>query len=173
MAADPFTIIGKWKDFGLGWKYMFVPVASPLPIPAGSALLLPGQNVEWRFAQGLLLRGKVIFDHPLCGIQFKTEPQLDPGVYLTVQNALLAGETVPKSGIYARAPPDTPPGTFAMFIESIYWQNLARFYVFNNDNVVHNCLYGVIELSVLTNSPVIQKMDGTFEKLTEGVKCLI
>lgn len=173
MAADPLTIIGRWKDFGLKWKYLFVPVASPLPIPAGAALLLPGQNVEYRFPQGLLLRGKVLFDHPLCGIQFKTEPNLDPGVYLTVQNALLAGENVPKSGIYARAPPDTQPGTFALFIESLFWQDLAKFYVLNNDTVVHNVLYGVIEMSVLTDTPVIEKLDGTFEKLAEGLRCRI
>ena len=173
MAADPFTIIRKWKDFGLSWKYINAPTNSALPIPAGAAIQLPGQNAEYRFSEGVLLRGKALFDHPTCGVQFKTEPFLDPGVQLTVQNALLGGETVPKTGFYARVPPNTPPGTFALYIESIFWERAATFFAFNTDTVVHNCLYATFEMAVLTESPVIQKLDGAFEKLEEVVKCRI
>ena len=173
MSADPFTVIRKWKDFGLTWKYIPATTNSALPIPAGAALQLPAQNSEYRFSEGMLLRGKVLFDHPTCGVQFKAEPFLDPGVQLTVQNALLGGETVPKVGFYARAPPDTPPGIFALYLDSIFWEKVASFYVFNSDNVVHNCLYATFDMAVLTENPVIQKLDGTFGKMEEAVKCRV
>jgi hypothetical protein len=173
MSADPFTVIRKWKDFGLSWKYHPAITSSALPIPAGQAIQIPGQNSEFRFSEGVLLRGKVLFDHPTCGIQFKAEPFLDPGQQLTVQNALLLGETVPKTGIFARAPPDTPPGTFALFIDSIFWEQVATFYVFNTDTVVHNLLYANLDMAVLTERPVVTNLDGSLTTLEEAVKCRV
>ena len=173
MSADPFTIIRKWNDLGQKWKYITATVNSALPIPAGQALQLPAQGSEYRYAEGLLLRGKVLVDHPTCGIQFKAEPFLDPGVSLTVQNAVLAGETAPKSGFYARAPPDTPPGTFALFVEPIFWEKNATFFVFNTDTVVHNILYGTFDMAVLTEDPLILLPDGSFKKMEEVIKCRV
>lgn len=135
-------LVTSWMELGLDWAFLWRPTLRPFTIPAGGQTQIPSEEYTFTAPEGILRNFVAGFDHPLCGIRYEANPELDTGSDFTV--AQLAAVGVQNFPIYITAliPPRTPPGVYMVSQSKEWeWEEWARLYVINTDTLPHRCLF--------------------------------
>lgn len=143
MATIINPVITDWVRLGLRYRTELNPVTKSFIIPAHGQRGMPEEGKVFKCPEGFLSVIVATFDHPKCGIRVIAEPGFDSRDKYVVEN-IAAGKSKTDPYIYAKAPPDMPPGLYLVArISQAFFQNEMRILAINNDTVEHYCLgYG-------------------------------
>ncbi len=153
------SIINKWIEKGLEWRWFWRPVMRPFTIPANGTIQIPSSEYTFRADEGTLLTFNGVFDHPSCGIRVESHPELDTGDVFTANVMTAVGFTHAAMYITSLIPPQTPSGIYAISQQKEWpFTDWARLYLFNTDSVDHRCLRYSYTLALL-RTPQTKKME--------------